>query len=423
MINIINKEDCVGCNACVQRCPRQCISMSADEQGFLYPKVDASLCIECGLCEKVCPVINQADAREPIAVYAARNNDPEIVRTSSSGGIFYALAKYIIDEGGVVFGARFNDDWEVIHDWTETVDGLKAFQGSKYVQSRIGECYIKAEQFLKQGRKVLFSGTPCQLAGLRLFLRKDYGDLLHSIDVVCHGVPSPLVWKDYLQYISLPKGATAGKNTVLSSLNVKPTIVGISFRDKRLGWEKYGFAVRYATTEGSGINSVLQPAIRKSSDENIQLIEDYEPFSKNIFMQGFLKDLYLRPSCYKCPAKCGKSHSDITMADFWGIKNHYPELYSEKGVSLVQVNSDYGIEIVKNVEFIIHEVSYLDALSGNLSIIRSVFKPKQYLLFWREYYKCGISAIQKVLIKIKLEQLQRIPQRIVLKLFRIFKNI
>lgn len=426
MIDIKNKEDCVGCNACVQRCPKQCISMSADEQGFLYPKVDVDLCIECGLCERVCPVINQADPIEPIAVYAAHNKDPEIVRTSSSGGVFYALAKHIIDEGGVVFGARFDDDWQVIHDWTETVEGLKAFQGSKYVQSRIGDCYLQAEKFLKERRKVLFSGTPCQLAGLRLFLRKDYGDLLLSVDVVCHGVPSPLVWKDYLHFISLPKGATAGKNTVLSSLNVKPAIAGISFRDKRLGWEKFGFAVRYATTEGSGKNSVLQSAIRQNSEEGTDTIENYEPLTENIFMQGFLKDLYLRPSCYSCPAKCGKSHSDITLADFWGIRRTQPESFDFNGVSLVMENSQKGVDYIRKIDLALTPSTYEVALAGNPSIVRSAAKTKWVEIFWQKYPECGIPVIKKITKKIRPSLKKRIhicAARIFRKVIRSLTNI
>ena len=179
MIDIIDKKDCVGCNACVQRCPKQCITMHEDEQGFLYPKVDLSLCIHCDLCEKVCPIINQAQPREPLETFAAKNPDDKVRMTSSSGGIFFALAKNIIEEGGVVFGAKFNENWEVVHDYAETLEGVKAFQGSKYVQSRIGDTFRQAEEFLKAGRKVMFTGTPCQIAALGLFLRKDFG-LLHS---------------------------------------------------------------------------------------------------------------------------------------------------------------------------------------------------------------------------------------------------
>lgn len=244
MINITRKEDCVGCNACTQICPKDCIVMTEDHQGFLYPKVDLSKCIDCHLCEKVCPVINQAQPCKPLSVYAADNPDMEVKMRSSSGGVFFALAKKVISEGGVVFGARFNEKWEVIHDYTETIEGLKVFQGSKYVQSRIGETFRQTRTFLKAGRKVLFSGTPCQIAGLKLFLRKEYANLI-SLDVVCHGVPSPLVWREYLAYVTRPEGASVGKNTDFQSSlsNQMPVITGINFRDKRLGWEKFGFTL------------------------------------------------------------------------------------------------------------------------------------------------------------------------------------
>lgn len=198
MIQIENKQKCTGCSACVQTCPKQCISFEEDEQGFRYPCVNQELCIDCGLCEKVCPCINENEQIMPLDIYAAKNPDKEIRKKSSSGGFFTMLAESIIDEGGVVFGARFNKKYNVIHDYTETKDGIEAFRGSKYVQSIIGDTYKQARDFLKAGRKVLFSGTPCQIAGLRLFLRKDY-EHLYTVDFICHGVPSPGVFRWYLQ--------------------------------------------------------------------------------------------------------------------------------------------------------------------------------------------------------------------------------
>lgn len=161
MISILDKKDCCGCGACVQSCPKQCISLTEDDDGFLYPIINLSFCVDCGLCTKVCPIQCLSISREPLAVYAAKNKDEQIRLESSSGGIFTLLAEHIIDEGGVVFGARFNTKWEVIHSYTDNKEGIRAFRGSKYVQSNIGNCYEIARSFLKQGRKVLFSGTPC----------------------------------------------------------------------------------------------------------------------------------------------------------------------------------------------------------------------------------------------------------------------
>ena len=236
MINIKVKQDCCGCSACMQICPKQSITMVTDNEGFLYPEVNNTTCIDCGLCEKVCPVLNQNDGSQPIEVYAAKNNNEQIRLKSSSGGIFTLLAEKIIAEGGVVFGAKFNTDWSVVHSYTETIDGLEDFRGSKYVQSSIGDNFLKAKQFLTDGRKVLFSGTPCQIAGLKHFLRKEYDNLL-TIEVVCHGAPSPRVWKDYLEYRK-ERVYKKGKNTVSLSQNEMPQIVGIAFRDKTNGWQK-----------------------------------------------------------------------------------------------------------------------------------------------------------------------------------------
>ena len=156
--------------------------MSSDEEGFLYPKVDTSVCIDCGLCEKVCPVLHQGLARVPLKVYAARNRNERILQESSSGGVFTLLAEKIILHGGVVFGVKFDEAWNAVHAWADSLEGLAAFRGAKYVQSRVGNAYREAESFLKQGRRVLFSGTPCQIAGLKKFLRKEYDGLL-TVDI------------------------------------------------------------------------------------------------------------------------------------------------------------------------------------------------------------------------------------------------
>jgi len=215
MIQIKDKSVCCGCSACVQICPKQCISLKEDKEGFLYPTVNHAFCVECGKCEKVCPELHPFEVHEPLKVYAAKHQDDAVRKVSSSGGIFTLLADMVIDEGGVVFGACFDSDWSVVHDFTETHEGLQAFRGSKYLQSRIGNTYRQAEVFLKAGRKVLFTGTPCQIAGLKKYLHKDYENLL-AVDFVCHGVPSPLVWKKYLEEII---ACQCEKNTVLLSLS------------------------------------------------------------------------------------------------------------------------------------------------------------------------------------------------------------
>lgn len=330
MIEINDKFKCCGCSACVQRCPKQCISLKEDDEGFLYPVVDKENCIDCGLCEKVCPELHVAEERVPLNVYAIKHKNEEIRMKSSSGGVFTLLAEQIIDEDGVVFGARFDDSWEVMHDYAETKEDLDAFRGSKYIQSRIGNTFQQAEHFLKQGRKVMFTGTPCQIAGLKKYLRKEYKNLL-AVDFVCHGVPSPKVWRMYLKEISL------GEN-----------ITRVNFRSKKVGWKKYRMVVN-----GKGC-----------------LID--ELFYENTFMQTFLRDFILRPSCHQCVCKAGRSGADITMGDFWGIEKILPEYDDDKGCGLILNYSNNGLDIYSTDW---KEMTYNQALAGNPSIMDSVRIP------------------------------------------------
>ena len=386
MIHIEEKSKCCGCNACVQRCPKHCIVMREDEEGFLYPVVDESSCINCGLCERVCPVLNQGEERKPLKVYAAKNKDEEIRMQSSSGGIFTLLAEQIIQEGGVVFGARFDENWEVIHDYTETIEGLAPFRGSKYVQSRIGDTYQQAESFLKQGRKVLFTGTPCQIAGLKLFLRKDYENLL-TVDFVCHGVPSPGVWRKYLEELIARQGD--GKNSVLSHakpsfLNSVRDISRIEFRNKRLGWKKFSFALTLSVPDGHGAkNTVLLS----------------EPYNKNIFMRGFLADLYLRPSCYACPVKRGKSNSDIILADFWNVDKVLDDIDDDKGISSILINTNLGEECFEYLNLYKRWVDFNSVLLYNVAYINSAPLSEKRNMFYTNLKnnKTVIKSIKKLL--------------------------
>ena len=314
MIDIKEKRDCCGCSACVQICPKQCISMSADNEGFLYPQVDTTKCIDCGLCEKVCPVINQNEPREPFAVYAVKNTNDKVRLKSSSGGSFTLLAEQIISEGGVVFGARFNEHWEVVHDYTETMEGLEPFRGSKYVQSIIGDSFFKAKQFLNNGRKVLFSGTPCQIAGLKKYLRKEYSNLL-TVDIICHGVPSSLVWEKYKKEIVEHANPN---NNPLDLIK----LYGINFRDKTKGWRDYHCIYSVVNTN---INKVIN-----ITNKHIQ-----DPY-----MRLFIANYSLRPSCYHCPAKSGRSGSDITLGDCWGIKRIEKVFDDNIGVGVCVINED-----------------------------------------------------------------------------------
>ena len=341
MVEIEDNSKCCGCEACVQKCPKKCISLVQDKEGFLYPKVDENLCIGCDLCEKVCPyknIVSSAEFEERLFAY--KNDDPGILLESSSGGAFTELATYIIGRCGAVYGAAFSEDWSVKHICVESIDELGKLRGSKYVQSYIGNSYRDAEHKLKNGQLVLFTGTPCQIKGLKFFLRKDYPNLL-TVDFICHGVPSPKIWKRYLaETFGEENGnsrhkAADGKNTVLnSSLNAKSPIGDIKFRDKTDGWEKYRFVVCRKSAAKADKNSVLLSDMHRN----------------NPYMKGFLADIYLRPSCYNCPAKSGKSGSDIQMADFWGIREIDKQFYSSQGVSMLIVHSKKGRDLIEGIK-------------------------------------------------------------------------
>lgn len=375
MVQLQHKYDCCGCNACVQKCPKHCISMSEDDEGFLYPKIDVTKCINCHLCEKVCPTINQFEPRSPKGYYAAYNPDENVRKDSSSGGVFSLMAEKIVSEGGMVFGASWNEKWQVAHTYAEKKDDLAAFRGSKYIQSIIGESYYQTERYLKEGRKVLFSGTPCQIAGLRLYLNKEYDNLL-TVDFICHGVPSPGVFRTYLQEdlfrrienknICVPfvpdKGILLPSNTELKTIH---------FRDKCSGWKKFSFKYSF---------------LHKGKETVVT--EDLET---NSFLKGFLSDLYLRPSCHKCPVKEFKSGADITIADYWGYVNTPDLTDDDKGISAVFVNTDKGYREYSNLKLTSFITTYEKIKRINGAIEHSASFPYREFFFYHK--KTSFSRI------------------------------
>lgn len=370
MIEIKEKKDCCGCGACVQKCPRQCITMEEDYEGFIYPIVYKDNCIDCGLCEKVCPILHSGKTRMPLKVYAAKNNDERVRLQSSSGGIFTLLAEKVICEGGVVFGAMFDENWDVKHGYTETIEGLDAFRGSKYVQSRMENNYREVEFFLKEGRHVLFSGTPCQISGLKLFLRKEYENLL-TVDFICHGVPSPSVWRKYLkETVKRLWNKNSVSTDPISKENVH--VESISFRDKSFGWKKYSFALTLSVTSRSGAKNTVSLLNSKY---------------KNPFLKGFLRNLYLRPSCHACVAKTFKSSSDITIADFWGINDHMKKLNDHKGYSLIFLHDKEIYSICDEANLDCRYVDLDKILKTNLSITKSAHPHKNRDMFFEEFVK------------------------------------
>lgn len=283
--------------------------MKENKEGFLLPKIDHSKCIKCHKCEHTCPILKKElipNGFETKA-FAAINKDDAIRKESSSGGVFFALAKWVIDKEGVVFGARWNDAWGVVHDFTDSLEGVKAFMKSKYVQSQIGNTYLQAKNFLDVGRWVLFSGTPCQLAGLRAVLGKKYDKLL-QVDLICHGVPSPGVWRKYLEsYFS------------------KEKIISINMREKDLGWDKSRFQI---------VTNCREYLVEKMS---------------NPFIIGFLNNSYNRESCNQCIFRHYHRATDITIADYWGAKRECPDMYDGKGTSIVFCHSDKSLSILNQL--------------------------------------------------------------------------
>lgn len=398
MIDIIHKEDCCGCSACIQICPKQCISFDEDEQGFRYPKVNLERCINCGLCERVCPVIHQGEKHSPLEAYAAKNRTDSIRRISSSGGIFHALATYILSQGGIVFGAKYNSKWEVEHDYTDNPDKLKNFLVSKYVQSNINRSYRIALDFLKEGKSVLFSGTSCQIAGLRRFINKDFGDKLITVDIICHGVPSPLIFRDFLN--SLTESSNSWAAPGLHSIE---QLKAISFRDKTYGWENFGFSIEYVNEHST-------------NPLNDKLLKHFIFNRNNPYISAFFLNYSLRPSCYKCCAKSGKSGSDITLGDFWGIPKEYPELYRKGMYSAVTANTELGLNILNNIEIESSIIDFSKVESHNPAYNCSVRIPRKSVEFWEIFQKGGIIGMNAFLERTKPSRLATLIKRVWRKL-------
>ena len=358
-ITLASRQNCTGCAACASICPTNSIIMSEDKEGFLQPHIDTKTCVSCHKCEKTCPIISPIEilTNFETQAFAAINKDETIRMRSSSGGIFHALAKWTIEQRGVVFGARFNDCWEVVHGYTETIEGLEPFMRSKYVQSCIGNTYKQTMQFLQEGRHVLYTGTPCQIVGLKAYLGNKHYDNLVAVDIICHGVPSPKVWKKYL------------RDSIVGD-----KVVDINFRDKSDGWKDFRCVITTDTSTRS------------------------ERMRENMFVRGFLDNVYLRRSCYVCQFKKLHRVSDMTIGDFWGVQNICPEMDDNKGTSAVLVHTEKGLSLLEQISA---EVSVLsqnvsDVVSGNIMMIESAHKTSKRNRFfmyslWLPFNRLGFT--------------------------------
>jgi len=352
-------EDCCGCTACMSICPKDAIMMTADKEGFLYPQIDEALCIECDLCTQVCAFHDSyrigGNYDQPL-VYAAKHRSDEVRMNSSSGGLFTAISDFVLERNGVVYGAAFGKDFEVRHHRAETVEERDRFRGSKYVQSNLLGIYKEVKTELRKGKTVLFTGTPCQNAGLRSFLNKEY-EGLYLCDIVCHGTPSPRLFADY-----------------------------IAFCEKKQGSKIKEYYCRY---KGNGWHSHTEKAVFANGKE------DFHSLLSQAYKSLFYSHVALRPSCHNCKFCNFNRPSDITIADFWGIEKSMPDFDDNKGVSLVLVSSAKGEALLNGIQesIVARQSSIQDCLQHNLQA-PTVPSPKREQ-FWREYETKGFEYVLK----------------------------
>ena len=363
MISVYNqKEKCCGCTACQHICPVDAIKMESDTEGFLYPAINQVLCIDCGMCIRVCAFQNGYDKSQNFEipdVYAVKHKDEKIRMSSTSGGAFSAISDKVLDDGGIVYGATFDNNWNVVHKIASNKKERDLFKGSKYVQSDLGNTYKEIKEFLKSNRIVLFTGTPCQTAGLKRFLnmKKISTDNLILCDIVCHGTPSPLIWREHVSYLEK---------------KYNNSIIEYYFRTKVKGWHN-----------------------------NIQMVvfengkKDFKSLDSQSFKRLFLLHYIIRPSCHECKYTNLSRPSDITIADYWGVENVMPEYDDNKGVSLVLINSNKGKDLFNSIS---NNISY------RCSNIRDCIQPQlQYPTkpaikrdeFWNDYFLYGYSYVIK----------------------------
>lgn len=361
MICVADKSKCSGCTACVNICPKGCISMSNDEEGFLYPVVDLSLCVNCHKCENVCPILEPVQFRdENINAVVARIKDPDILLDSSSGGFFTGLCNYVIHNHGIVYGAAFDENMKVHHASAETIEESACFRGSKYVQSELDDIFVKVKQSLISGRLVCFSGTPCQVAGIRKYLQKDYDNLI-TVDLVCHGVPSPLLWEHYI---------------VEQEVKYRSKIKKVKFRSKTYGYQCGSLRIDFVNGQKYIASSRIDPMLK-----------------------SFFKNIGLRHSCYHCKFKSVKRCSDFTLYDCWYPEKLLKKKDDDKGYTSVIIQSDKGRKLLTLLEpdLEIVNVSLVDMLpvdGGN--VLHSVKKPVHRDDFYTLVSKEGIYfAVQE----------------------------
>lgn len=373
-MTLAERRFCCGCAACHAVCARNAIQMEVDKEGFLYPRIDEAKCVDCGKCAAVCPVLNKAIKRTPLSAYAVNAKDDKVREESSSGGVFTLLATNVLKDGGVVFGAAFDSsNWQVRHIMVDNIHGLSELQGSKYVQSDVSKSYVAVAEALKAGRRVLFTGTPCQIAAIRMYLgiaRIGMSGLL-LVDVACHAVPSPLAWRKYLE--------KRVSEAYVGEISEVTLIRRIFSRRKNCGWKKFAASVSF--------------------DNDAAYLRT---FGEDSFMRAFLAELCNRSSCHNCSFRESRSGSDITIADYWGVATKFPEMDDDKGTSLVLLNTSKGLSAWESVagETIHRQTDYAHACKYNSALFRSKAPHSKRYRFFRNLNTADFdSLVDKCLVK------------------------
>lgn len=359
-ISTKNPADCYGCRACEQVCNNEAILLEPDEEGFIYPVLNQSLCTNCGLCSKVCP-IDKSLTNQVIKTAAAYYTDNKLLRYSASGGLFLAVADFFISQGGYVSGCVFDESFNAIHILSNEMSDIKRMQGSKYVQSDIGNVYIEIRRKLKEGKLVLFSGTPCQVDGLHKFLLKEY-DNLYSLDLICHGVPSPQFLQDYLN----------------STHRINGKVVDFKFRNK----EKNGWC-----SQGSIQIKRRGKIIEKKTS----------PFTDSYYYYYYLQNSISRMCCYSCKYSSTNRVGDISIGDYWNIADVLPDFDSKKGVSVVLINTNKGVAIFDRIKtsLVYKETSLEDAVRGNGNLSKPCSMPSNRFNIYKRIKRYGYRNIEK----------------------------
>lgn len=356
------KEDCCGCSACYSVCPKKAITMKGDEEGFLYPEIDQARCIDCGRCTQICPLLQEGNYKnnDIPRFYAARHKLEEVLLKSTSGGAFTAISDAILHQNGVIYGADYDENLCVIHKRAETPDQRDRMRISKYVQSDMKDTYSQIHTDLKKGRTVLFTGTPCQAAGLRGFMgASPLMEGLYICDLICHSIPSPLIWEEYKQLL---EGENGGK------------LVSVQFRSKKDGWS------------------------RKNSNKGFLYTTDRSPEVKedDRFYHLFFKvGAITRPSCSKCPFTDIHRVSDLTIADYWGIEKYSPESFDPLGVSVILVNSSKGAALFaqSRQELYAEERLKEESLTEQKRLSEPSKFPERRSRFWEDYRRLGFQKL------------------------------